>query len=229
MKKKILGVALVVCILVLSVASVTMAYFTDEKAMTNTFTVGNVAIKLDENVVKQDETNGNYVANGTARTEQGFDIPTSLFPMQNISKDPTITNTGSEDAFFGAVITIKNGAEADANADVASMLKIADDETGVNDKAVNISAFLVNLVSNGATVTYEKANGDLTITIVFNDAKETDDSVTLFTSVQIASAWNNTEMANLADLEIVVNAYAVQTAGFANAAEALAAAFPNVF
>ena len=228
MKKKILGVALVVCILVLSIASVTMAYFTDEKAMTNTFIVGNVEIKLDENVVEQ-ATNGNFVAKGTDRTENGFDITSSLFPMQNISKDPTITNTGSEDAFFGAVITIKNGAEADANADVASMLKIADNENGVNDKAVKISDFLVNLVSNGATVTYEKANGDLTITIVFNDAKETDDSVTLFTNVQIASAWNNTEMANLADLEIVVNAYAVQTAGFENAAEALAAAFPNVF
>lgn len=235
MKKKIVIVALVVCIFAMSIASATLAYFTDEKSITNTFTVGNVEIKLDENVVKQDVTNGNYVANGTERTESGFDVPTSLFPMQNISKDPTITVTGSENAYIGAVITIKNGANKLANADVSKMLITGDNST-VDAKAVNVDAFLVGLIdANTATVKYKKVGTDVKVYVVVTAAQAKDAKVVLFNSVQINKDWNNAEMANLSDLEIVVEAYAVQTAGFAAtdslgvAEVAIKAAFPAEF
>ena len=48
MKKKIFGITLAVCLIVLSIASTTMAYFTDTDEMSKTFTFGNVDIKLTE-------------------------------------------------------------------------------------------------------------------------------------------------------------------------------------
>jgi predicted ribosomally synthesized peptide with SipW-like signal peptide len=211
MKKKIIVTALVVCIFVLSIASATIAYFTDTKDITNTFTVGNVAIKLDENKVIQDATTGNYVANGSERTTEGINIPTSLFPKQTISKDPTITNTGSESAYFGAVITIKNGAVGDA--DVSKMLTFDGDTAAVDDKAVKVNEFLSDLINSGANVTYVKEGGAVKIYIVVDAAQAENDAVVLFKGVNISATWNNKEMANLSDLEITVAAYAVQTAG----------------
>ena len=48
---------------------------------------------------------------------------------------------------------------------------------------------------------------------------------TLFEGLTIPSDWGNTKMAYLNNLQIVVEAYAVQVDGFADAATALKAAF----
>jgi len=48
MKKRILAIALVVCLLATALVSGTLAYFTDTDDATNTFTVGNVSIDLTE-------------------------------------------------------------------------------------------------------------------------------------------------------------------------------------
>ena len=48
MKKKIFGITLAVCLIVLSIASTTMAYFTDTDTKTNVFTAGNVDIMLND-------------------------------------------------------------------------------------------------------------------------------------------------------------------------------------
>lgn len=66
--------------LVLSVAMATggtLAYLTDRDSAANVFTMGNVKIKLNEEF------------------EQGV----KLLPGQEVTKKPTITNTGSEDAY----------------------------------------------------------------------------------------------------------------------------------
>ena len=58
------------CAVLLVVASVlgTMAYLTSSETVTNTFTVGNVKITLDEAKVNLD---GTYVTNKDDRTEDG--------------------------------------------------------------------------------------------------------------------------------------------------------------
>ena len=48
MKKKILALSLCVVMLAIAIVGSTLAYFTDTKSATNTFTVGNVSIKLIE-------------------------------------------------------------------------------------------------------------------------------------------------------------------------------------
>ena len=58
MKKKILALSLCVVMLAIAIVGGTLAYFTDTKSATNTFTVGNVKIDLIEQQRKLDE-NGN--------------------------------------------------------------------------------------------------------------------------------------------------------------------------
>ena len=54
--KKVLILGLCAVLLVAASVLGTMAYLTDTKSVTNTFTVGNVAITLDEAKVKTDGT-----------------------------------------------------------------------------------------------------------------------------------------------------------------------------
>lgn len=69
----------------------TLAYFTDSQDVTNTITMGNVDIDLDE---------PNYPGEG-----EDNEI-TDITPNQTIVKDPTITlQEGSEDAYVRAKIT----------------------------------------------------------------------------------------------------------------------------
>ena len=60
MKKKILVACLCVALAVLTIAGTTLAYLTSKDEVTNTFTVGNVQIKLDEAKANPD---GSLVAN----------------------------------------------------------------------------------------------------------------------------------------------------------------------
>ena len=48
MKKKITAICLCVALLAIAIVGATLAYFTDTKSATNTFTVGNVKIDLIE-------------------------------------------------------------------------------------------------------------------------------------------------------------------------------------
>lgn len=74
MKKKILALALVVVLAVTAVTGATLAYFTDDDAATNTFTVGNVQIEL---------------------TEPKWKAAEDVYPGQVLDKDPTVENTGA--------------------------------------------------------------------------------------------------------------------------------------
>lgn len=93
-KKKVLG--LVICAVLLVVGSVmgTMAYLTkNSEVATNTFTVGNVTIKLDEAKVTE------YgVKDGDARV---LENTYKLIPGHTYVKDPTVYVDGnSEDAWL---------------------------------------------------------------------------------------------------------------------------------
>ncbi len=237
MKKKIFVVALVVCILAIAIASATIAYFTDTESATNTFTSGNVAIEMTEAAVKADEL-GHLVKDDTVdrkeATEEGatFDYG-KIFPMQTIYKDPTVQNTGSEKAYIGAIITIKNDEGT-----IDDLLTV----TGETNKTA-VNEFITGLVSNGAdyTVKYAEVKDDsdqviaLQIYIIKTEALAGADDGNgesadpFFTGVKIPSTWDNDEMAKCKTLSVSVKAYAVQTTGFANAEAAIQAAFGSDF
>lgn len=89
MKKKITAVALVVSLLAMLIAGGTYAYLKDTDTATNVFTIGDVEIKLFEDMTDgvQDETEGWNL------TGEDF------LPSVTFEKDAWVKNTGSEDAY----------------------------------------------------------------------------------------------------------------------------------
>lgn len=82
-KRKILLLALSLCMVAILAVGGTLAYFTDEATKTNTFTVGNVDIDLTE--PKWDE-------------DGSGDAP-DVYPGEPLAKDPTIENIGANPCF----------------------------------------------------------------------------------------------------------------------------------
>ena len=97
-KKSILMAAIAVMLVAVLVVGGTLAYFTDTKSAANTFTVGDVKIKLDESNVND--------PNGDRVTSNEY---TDVFPGIQYKKDPVVTNTGKNDAYVRAIVTVENG------------------------------------------------------------------------------------------------------------------------
>ena len=97
-KKSILMAAIAVMLVAVLVVGGTLAYFTDTKSATNTFTMGNVKITLDESNVNDSD--------GDRVTSNEY---TGVFPGIQYKKDPVVTNTGKNGAYVRAVVTIENG------------------------------------------------------------------------------------------------------------------------
>ena len=90
LKKKIFGIALVVGLLVISIVSTTMAYFTDTDKATHTFTSGKVDIELANDAV--------------------IAVSGSIFPGMTIGNEATVTTvTGSEKAYVGIIVSFNKG------------------------------------------------------------------------------------------------------------------------
>ena len=67
MKKKLTALCLCVALLAVAVVGASLAYFTDTKSATNTFTVGNVKIELLESSLHRENAG---IANGTTSTSE---------------------------------------------------------------------------------------------------------------------------------------------------------------
>lgn len=133
--KKIVALLLCAALLVGATIAGTLAYLTSTDSVTNTFTVGNVAITMDETLVdeygnpaKKDGT-GNIVAvvNGETpeRTEANI---YKLIPGHTYTKDPTIkVSAGSEDCYI--FVEINNGLGADATLNMStSWAKVSEND-----------------------------------------------------------------------------------------------------
>ncbi len=97
MKKKITAIFLCVALVAIAIVGASLAYFTDTKSATNTFTMGDVKIKLDETNV-----------NGGDRTIIGNDY--SVFPGAVVTKDPIVHNIGKNAAYIRAKVEVKDWA-----------------------------------------------------------------------------------------------------------------------
>lgn len=115
MKKRIVTIALVVALVAIAAVG-TLAYFTDTDKATNTFTVGNVAIKLieeerDGNGGTKEFTQGKklYPIVGSAQGEKdALGMPTA---KNYVDKMVTIKNTGSEKAYIRAYFAIPSALD----------------------------------------------------------------------------------------------------------------------
>ena len=97
MKKKILALCLCVALAATAIVGASLAYFTDTKTATNTFTMGDVKIKLDETNVNAPE--------GDRVTSNEYNV----YPGAVVTKDPIVHNIGKNGAYIRAIVTIENG------------------------------------------------------------------------------------------------------------------------
>lgn len=95
-KKRFVAILLCVTLMALAAIGATFAYLTDTKTVNNTFTIGNVAIKLDETNVN-DPTGDRVTSNAY-----------SVYPGAVVTKDPIVHNTGKNAAYIRATINVEN-------------------------------------------------------------------------------------------------------------------------
>ena len=244
-KTKTKALLMSLCAVLLVAASVlgTMAYLTDSKDVKNTFTVGNVAIKLDE--AKVDEM-GNWVKNqdGTLAdrvTQNAY----KLLPNHTYVKDPTVTvKTPSVDSYVRMKVTFNK-----ASALIAMCTDPEYDEgdpTGVENafpliRMVNFVKTNVakwdgiipdnmveteDMLADAKYFAYDAKANTLTYYFYYKEivAAPTADVVlpVLFDSITVPKWATGEQLEALEDFEINVVAEAIQADGFKDAGAAWA-------
>ena len=248
-KTKTKALLMSLCAVLLVAASVlgTMAYLTDSKDVKNTFTVGNVAIKLDEAKVNTDgkaiDKKGNVVTD-LAKAERVAGNSYKLLPGHTYVKDPTVTVlTPSVASYVRMKVTFNNATEL---IKICTDPEYADEVTGVENayplirmvKFVKANAakwdgiIPDNMVETDEMLAQTKyfvadtTNNTLTYYFYYNEtvAAPTADVVleTLFDSITVPEWVTGDQLKALQGFEINVVAEAIQADGFENAAAAWA-------
>ena len=236
MKKKILAVALAAIMLLIAITGASLAYLTDKDDQVNTFTSGKVDITLDEAKVTLDADKYISGYNGRTAADQSYG---KMFPGQVITKDPTITvSSDSEKAYVAAKITV-------TATDLQSLIGI----TGTDLIDINMLASgglmadtfaekpthplaggTLPVFGNDKYSIYQEKDGNAYVFYIFIETiKAPGESVTLFDTITIPTAWTNVEMAKIVDLKVTVDAYAVQVQTFADCFDAMTTAFATDF
>lgn len=184
MKRKILIITLAAAVLVVAAVGGTLAYLTANAMVENTFTVGHITMTLLEAPVDTDgkATTGARIATGNSY---------KIIPGAEFDKDPQVTiKAGSEPCY----VFVKIDNEINNELTGAATLNISSDWT---------------LIS-GSTDVYQYTGTSDNIV----DALTADRALTkVFTTITISgSVVNSTNITNLADKEIIVTAYAHQSA-----------------
>ena len=124
MKKKVLSIALVMALFAIMVGG-TLAYFTAEDEVTNTFTIGSVKIEVVEDfdkpeamipVVTPDESDPNY-----------------------INKDARVQNTGDNDAYVQMYVAIPKALD-----DVKAFVVVPAQEGSWEDVPVSVGTAVID-------------------------------------------------------------------------------------
>ena len=199
MKKKLMTVLALVLVIAMSVAG-TYAYLTSADRVVNTFTVGDVQIKLDEAKANPDGS----LAAGDERVDANS---YKLLPGHNYNKDPMVTVLkGSESSYVKMTVTFSKAAELDAifAPTGADMTSIFNGYNSANWKLQNVTKDTEN-----DTRTYEFWYKE---TVAAPDADVALDA--LFDSITVPGTIDNAKLATIEGMTITVNAYAIQADGF---------------
>ena len=217
MKKTKQIIALLLCLVMVVAGSVfaTVAYLTSQDSVLNTFTIGKVAIDLDETKVTPDGTPVDENEDGEPeKTQTGNEY--HLIPGQTYTKDPTITvKAGSEESYVRMLVTV-NGLSA--LKEIFGEGFLPQNYVAGWDPAVWVPVAAVD-------------NGDNTMTYEFRyfeavDATAATEDVVLdalFDSFTMPGKVTGEELAMLEGFKIQVDGHAIQAATFADANAAWAA------
>lgn len=181
----------------------TIAYLTSTDKVENTFTVGNVAIKLDE---AKANTDGTLVPNVDRVKANDY----KLLPGHTYNKDPMVTVLkDSETSYIKMTVTFSKANELDAifaptGAELTSIFN------GYDAANWTYKGNTKNTTDNTRTYEfwYKEAVGAPTADVALD---------ALFDSITVPGTITNEQLATIAGMTITVNAYAIQADGFATA------------
>ena len=199
--RKLRKILLTLCSALLLVSlsvGMTIAYLTDIAAVTNTFTVGNVQITLDELDVDNDDNADDNVTygEGDAATVRDTANEYHLLPGKTYTKDPIVhVDNESEECYL--FVKVVNG--------------LADIEAAENDIAAQMAANDWALVE-GETDVY-----------AYQTAVTGGANVPVFEQFTISGEVEGEALSEYENETIEITAYAIQSEGFASPAAAWAA------
>lgn len=210
MKTKSKALLLTLCAVLLVTASVlgTMAFLTSDDEVVNTFSVGSVAIKLDEAKANADGT----LVEGAERVKANS---YKLLPGHTYNKDPMVTVlNGSEPSYIKMTVTFSKANELDAifaptGADMTSIFDGYDATCWIAKGNTKDTATNTRTYEFWYKETVAAPNGDVAL-----DA--------LFDKIIVPGFITNEQLATIEGMTITVNACAIQADGFANAEAAWA-------
>lgn len=192
MKKKTtikLGALLLILAIMMSSLAGISAYFTDTDTATNTFTVGEVSIDLQE---------------------PNWNGDTDITPNMTTAKDPQVLNDGASDAFvfLEVVVPYRDNiviADADGTKNVAATAELF--TYTIKDGWVEVGTPTTDAEAGVVKHVYAYI-GDNTSDLKALAANET--TPTLFDEITFVNAVENQGLENQ-ELDVVINAYGIQT------------------
>ena len=198
--KKSKAILMALCAVLLVAASVmgTLAYLTSTDTVTNTFTVGNVKITLDELDVDRDTNTDDNVTVGDVTRDKANEY--KLLPGHTYTKDPTIHVTaGSEDCYL--FVKVVNEIAA---------IEAKDTDTSKTSIAAQMEAKGWDVVdpTNGIYVLADEQGNPVAVPAGRDRV--------VFDNFTISGTVTNEQLADYAGKTIVIYAYAVQKEGFEN-------------
>ena len=189
-KKKVIAVAIVLA-LVLLIGGM-LAYFTDTDTKSNTFTLGNVNIKIEETFTEAEAQN--------------------LMPNQQVAKTPVVTNESTKNpAYVFAKVTIPcYAASGTGNVDTP-LYTLTGTAAGWN----LMSTGAIDTTNKTITYIYNYGSAD-----AMTELAASASTPALFTTVTVANITGAQAGTVSATPNVVINAYGIQTKGLSVTAPA---------
>lgn len=214
-KKRFVAILLCVTLVALAAIGATFAYLTDSKTVKNTFTVGDVKIKLDETNVNAPE--GDRVTSNTY----------NVYPGAVVTKDPIVHNTGKNGAYVRAVVTIEDGM---------NWLGLYNENVWTAPQEAAFNAMINNTLGDGwelVDIAYDMSGpnhptSDFVATLKFTKVLEAGkDTTAMFSQIAFPTKLTGNDVTTRIDQNgefgINVVAQAIQADGFENWVDAFAA------
>ena len=203
-KKKLIAACLSLALLCATVMG-TMAWLTDRDVAVNTFTVGNVDIKVDETDVDKD---GKPIPDNDRVQENEY----HLLPGCTYTKDPTMTVVkGSVESYVRMILTVHNASDVQAVLDKYALGDFSVLIGGWDEDVWEYEGFTEDTTAN--TISFEFRYFE---TVDASEATEDVVLPALFETLIVPGQMTGEEMQDLYDggFKMEIAGHAIQTAGF---------------
>lgn len=233
-KIKTAGIAAVLLVLMFVGIQGTLAYLTSRQSLTNTFTVGDLEIGLQEPDWNPEEGDG-----------------VNVYPGYSVYKNPTVKNitpakNGEEPCYARMRILLADGSgtpvtDAGRLSLMKTMIRYDSTYTGSYEQAGTAKKLVQGRIPGYFLAELEtlpminplfeidkdrSTDDEIVCNYMGDDGKgilKIGEQAVLFTALALPAEWKNEQIRTLGDFQIIVKAEAIQASGFAGQKEALAA------